>query len=306
MKRIVTIIAVALSFSVAPAAQSQGRKVTILTVKGDTIEGILKGLSESEATVEIAGQPVKLPLESVQYLSFTGKLPGARDQASSASPMNSALAALHELGLAADTPMLRPQYLDRLQAHMPPVKSFLKTDEANWQDVRRALSLAVAAYESAASLDAWPLMAGLDIGRGGHWTKIAEDLSKNPSEATHSESNSVRQIAVGDDLDGRLGFGDRVISIGDRTWNTFQAYSDSFSFALSERVPVIIAMKSGDCAPHLILTSDEAPSKPLDTDAGGWTKPAQIKKTLNPGRYHVEAACGALEIGRFQLSLKAQ
>lgn len=304
MKR--PILATAVAFMIAASmlmvhSQTPGRKVTILTRKGDVVEGVFKSLTDVEATIEIAGQPLKLPIDSISYLSFVGKVEAGI--LASASPIDAAFAALHDLDLATETSMLRPQYADKLQATMPPVKAFLKTPGPEWAGVKEALAIAVSRYESALSLDGWKY-ASTTIASASQIVKFAEELRARPNEEMHKENLDEQPIKLGDVVKGRLGVGDWTLRLrGDQ----FGAgYADRYSFTLTTKSPVEITMTAAHCNPRLALYDAKMDAdNAIDIDDPTFRmRPAAIKKTLNPGVYHLFAACEPGQIGEYELMVK--
>ena len=65
---------VALLFIVGLSAQPQTPppRLTAVLASGDVIEGRLRSATETDVTLDVAGQALTLPLVNVRYLSFVG------------------------------------------------------------------------------------------------------------------------------------------------------------------------------------------------------------------------------------------
>src|SRR5688500_15207056 len=91
---------------VVPAVLVAGeRRVTIETVKGETIEGTFRGASEDEISIELAGQALKIPVASVRYVSFAGRVMASRP--ATPGSVDDAFNALDELDAIVKVGILR-------------------------------------------------------------------------------------------------------------------------------------------------------------------------------------------------------
>jgi hypothetical protein len=129
------------------------------------------------------------------------------------------------------------------------------------------------------------------------WVDYAEKLMSTVGEEAHVETAEERPIAVGNSVDGRLGFGDAVTASG--------GISDRFVFALGTKTAIAIELNSEPCRPRLLLT--DASGKSIEEDAPiVRVRPASIKKTLAGGEYHIWAGCINGYPGRYTMSLLQQ
>src|SRR5512140_611014 len=80
-------------------AQEPGRKATVTTKKGETVEGMFVAASQGEVVLQVAGQRLAIPLDEVSVISFAGKL---QQSASGAlvRPIDDAFEAFGELHAA--------------------------------------------------------------------------------------------------------------------------------------------------------------------------------------------------------------
>jgi hypothetical protein len=72
----VLVALVASGMAVAPCA-ADGIPATVVTLKGDSIEGKFLGATETDLTIETSSRLVTLQLRDVSYISFVGRPPSA-------------------------------------------------------------------------------------------------------------------------------------------------------------------------------------------------------------------------------------
>ncbi len=202
----------------SPAISADGSKVTIATQKGDIVEGIFLAATATEITVEVAGQPLKIPVSSVKYVSFVGVLGAGGADAKAAGPasgtMEAAFAALHKLQETLRVGVLRAQYSEKLVETLPTVNAFIDNG-SDWPDVRLALASATVAYKRPLGAGTryytpWQFAAG-DFAEASVFIAYAESLAKIPSEKDHTESPDEVPLELGREIEGRLGTGDRHV-----------------------------------------------------------------------------------------------
>lgn len=281
------------------------RRVTIVTTKGDTIEGTLKSVTDVDILIEVAGQPLRVPLETVRYVSFVGILDDAPSKGTdSATPADGALKALKELRTATEVGMLRAQYSEKLVAALSPVLAFAERGPAAVHaDVKKAMLLAANEYKAPlATVGSWK-NAGAAMARAATWVSYAEALLALKDEETHAEEPGEKTISVGSDVTGRLGFGDAVMA---RTldWTATDGFNDNWSLELNSPSRVTIEMSANPCRPHLVLTDESG--KKLDSDAAPFDGTARIRKSLTTGRYHIWAGTFDPQVGTYRLSVRPE
>lgn len=259
----------------------EGRRVTVSTLKGDTIEGTIKAMTATELTLQVAGQDLHLPLETLKVISFVGKIDDSRP--TGPSPLGDALKALNELHAASEIGMLRDQYSQKLIETLPRVRAFTKT-ATGWNDVRLAMEAAIAKYqEPLQDLASWK-NAGAAMTAGAKYAAYAEDLAKRDGEESHAESQNEREVRQGAVVSGRLGMGDRTMP-KELDRSSEGAFNDLLKVVISALAQTTIAMTCHDtCIPHLTLT-DEAGRK-IEGDAG-YSGRSTIRRQLKPGTYFI-------------------
>lgn len=301
MKRVLALSLTVVLSAVALSAQLP-RRVTIVTQKGDVIEGTLKSATDSEVVIEIAGQALKVPVETIKYLSFVGKLDAAPSVvAHSGKPIDEAIKSLNELRAATRVGMLRAQYSEKLVATLPQVRTFAESREAGWFDVKLAMTNAVLHYQRPmASIESWK-DAGWNMGMGGRWVDYVETLRANGDEETHTEKPDDQPISIGSAVTGRLGAGDASMSkMLDAS--SEGGFNDKWSLELTSPANVTVSMTSEPCRPHLTLT--DGSGKRLDADSGPYGGDASIHKSLPAGRYRIWAGSFSSQVGSYKLSVK--
>lgn len=289
---------------VALSAQS-ARRVTLVTQKGDVIEGTLKSATDADVVIEVAGQPLRVSLETIRYMSFVGKLDAAPPMGTdSGKPLEVALKALKELRGASRVGMLREQYSEKLVATLPQVRAFAEGPGDSWADVKIAMMFAVARYEAPmASLEMWT-NAGFNMTVAGNYVDYVEALMALKDEETHTEKPSDQAISIGSDVTGRLGKGD-VIMAKTVEKSAAGGFGDNWTLDMKTPSQVTIELTSKPCHPYLVLTDESG--KKLDSDAGGsLSGQARIRKSLPAGRYHIWAGSSVSEVGTYKLAIRPQ
>jgi hypothetical protein len=268
------------------ASAQTAPRVTILTVKQEKIEGAFKGATATEVVIELAGQELRIPTSNIAYVSFTGDAPAAGAAAAAPSKMDTAFAAFAELNRALAVGVLRDQYSERLVATMSKVVEFTGGESKEWLDIRLAMYNAMEQYkEPLAKLENWK-DASLYFGRAMADIAWAETLRRRgESERTHVESPNEKPLALNQDVGGRLGFGDRVMS-REIDKGTENAYNDVWTFEVTTVGTVTIEMAANAFDTHLTLL--DASGKKLDSDLAFGSK-ATIKRRLGTGKYVVWA-----------------
>ena len=74
MRRCLALVAFAALWLVCMSTTADAQPVSISTAKGETIEGLFRGATETEVVIEIAGQRVRLPISDIRLISFVGKI----------------------------------------------------------------------------------------------------------------------------------------------------------------------------------------------------------------------------------------
>jgi hypothetical protein len=268
------------------SAQTAPRRVTVATVKGDTIEGTYRSISDTAVVIEIAGSPISIPLVDVTYVSFTGKLDaggGGAAPAVTVSPMDAAFAALKKLRGITEIGALRDQYSAAIVDALPTVREFTKAPGPDWLNVKLALEAAIAEYQAPlASLSAWS-SAGDAMARASRWSDYALALAAMPSERTHMESSDPVPIELGATVMGRFGAGDQLLPRAlDRIFEG--GLSDIYTLKISAPTDVMIAAKARLCQIHLTVV--DASGKKLEGD-GIVTYSPSIGRKLPPGGYQI-------------------
>ena len=244
---------------------------------GDLVEGVLKGATLTTITVEVAGQQVQIPIDTLQYLSFVGPLSarGSTSTAATLSPMDDAFAAVAELKSAAEVGVLRPQWADRMLAAVPRIRAFTRSPEPEWSDVKAALEMAVDEYGKA--VDSWT-MASFYFSNGSNAADYAKDLAAKPDERTHRESAAPETpLLLGTPAIGRLGFGDTML--------TGKGYAETYSLSLSQKTKVAVAL---DCVPLPTACDVIVIGPDSKIDDRGYDP--EFEKSLSAGVYKIQVA----------------
>ena len=275
----------------------EARRAAVMTVKGDLVEGVLKSVTDTETVIEIAGQAVRIPTSEIKYISFVGKIEGGTSLTPPAlNPMDKAFASLKDLRAATQVGMLRDQYAQKLVETLPNVSAFVDSEGDDWKDVRLALMSAIANYQRPlSSLEAWK-GAGESMGRGGLYAEYAMKLAQEKLEAKHVEDPGPKQISIGDEQTGRLGFGDQQMTAKlDRS--TEGALNDVYDLVVKEKQRVVIEMSCVPCIPHLTVALI---GKSVEGDMG-WNGTSTVKFDADPNRYQIWVGTQKGSVGAYKL-----
>jgi hypothetical protein len=306
---VVVIVAGSGSLSAQPTASgSQDRRVTVMTQKGETVEGTFKGATAAEVVIIIAGQEVKLAVEGIKYLSFEGKLDSAATIGGSnpTSAVSDALQALEELDTATEIGVLRDQYSAKLLATLPRVKAFIDAEDGTWLDTKAAMRAAMNFYQwPMSSLGSWQ-NASSSFSGGSKWVQYAKRLATDSSEQNHKESQEERKIEIPTNVNGRLGSGD-VLMPKELDGGTEGLPNDVFVFTLVNERSVNAHVQMDGCGAHVMLL-DEAGKKLGDNGGGMLRLPspeATLSKGLKPGTYRLWVGCfGSFRTGTYTLTVR--
>lgn len=211
MRRAVEMALLALFWAAIAGAQV-GPKVTVVTLKGEVIEGTLEGATATNVTLSFAGTRVPIALDGLRYISFVGRLGAGTAPSGGGAPVSieDAFAALDQLHAILEVGVLRPQYADRLTEFLPRVNAYLALNEPEFPNVRLALVAAVAAYKTPlGSAEDW--QSGADYFRRGRaLVEAARRMRADPAERIPPTDHSVRDLPSGTPLSGRLSITDQV------------------------------------------------------------------------------------------------
>jgi len=281
----------------AAAAAAQPRRVTVVTISGEVIEGTLKTISDTEVVVDIADQPITLPLENIRYLSFVGRLPEA-------SAVDAAIRALKDVrGVVEIGRITREQYAQKLGEILPRVFEFVREpNPAGWADVRVAMLRAVENYQQPLANDnAWQNAAD-SLRRAVAYGDYAVATAALPGEALHAELPETRTIALGDSVTGRLGRGDWTMP-EDIDRSAADGFHDLLTIAVTASTRIELQMSCAPCQPHLAIMDETG--KRLEADLG-LTESARIRRTIAPGTYTIWAGTLTGQVGTYTLDVRAQ
>jgi hypothetical protein len=121
---------------------------TIELKTGERIEGAFKQANSAGAVIEVAGQPITIPLEKVQAIYF-GVAPG-RTSASPAPPQG-ALDALRALRSVTGSGITLREYSTRVLDARVTVDRYLSSQGSDSTELQRAIRVAMVQYELASS-----------------------------------------------------------------------------------------------------------------------------------------------------------
>jgi hypothetical protein len=292
-------------------------KVSIRTTRGDAIEGLFRGASETELSVEVAGQLIRLPLVNIRSVSFGETQDDSPNPSSIGSRglADEALKALKEIQVATEIGLARNQYSEKLQEKLPRVIAFLDETEAGWADVKLAMRAAVGDYQ-------WPL----DINRGGDvrgWSSTTVSLFwKRARQLTdyaesllavdhrsHREVTDEKPLEAGIEANGRLGVGDRVMTEKiDKS--SAGAFNDVYLLEIRKPGRIAITMIAEPGCAHLTLLNSSGVKLEGDMGVtlGAVSHPSTIKTQIKtPGTHYVWAgACKIGEVSRYKLKVEMQ
>jgi hypothetical protein len=288
-----------LAVLLAGSAWTQQPPATVVTKKGETIEGSFKGGTESDITIMIGGQTVKLPLLDVKYISFAGRL-GATETTAKKAPeasQDDAFAAFEELQASLEIGVLRPQYAEKLQQTLPRVLRFLKTLDRSWYpDAQTAMMSAVEEYQQA--LGMWEL-ARLLFEHAKKNVAYARQIIAT-DEPGHREDPGEKTLTPGANVHGRLGLGDLVVLSYLEQKVPANAFADVYVVTAPTAQTLGITVAGSPCTPA-IRHADAAGRRLEKEGAGGrWS----VK--LLPGPNHLLVLCAGGGVGTYELSTQVQ
>jgi hypothetical protein len=278
----------ALSLGLASPSRAESRRVVIVTKHGERIEGLLRSASPDKLSVEVAGEPVELPVDGIRSITFEPSAGAASSTITDLTGVQESLRAFHA---ALEIGMLRSEYASRLQQVLPPIEDFLKTRKPYWYpDAQLALNAAMEAYKSPlASVYGWS-SASNDWQKASAYLRYAEDVVHN-DPPNHREEPKEKPLALGVDVEGRIGFGDAP---GPQFLGA-QTLSDAYRVEVARAGKLLITASGSPCSLYEELR--DASGKDMSTThaKGGWAA------TVRPGMYHVVVYCGDGGVGAYKL-----
>ena len=284
---------------------AEGVAATIETRTGDLVEGIFVSATETEVVFRVAGQPLTLPMETIRYISFDGRIRASTrgHEEGEAIALRAAIGALRSLKAQVDALDFENSqsqliFVASLNAALPPITTFLSSVGDNWADVNHAIRMAMRYYRAAPDND-----GTLDIGDllwAGSYVDYADQLSGDAGERHHKEDAAdPRVITLGQPVEARVGAGDREM---DRALDgsSAGAYNDVFRFTLTEPMRTDIVLVCDPCRPHLTLTG--ADGEKIEGDAG--SSRSRIRRDLDAGTYYIWAgATSRGDVGQYTLTV---
>jgi hypothetical protein len=303
MKQVTIAVGLAALFGILTLS-AQAKKVTISTKDGTSVEGVLRSLTDAEIVVEIAGQPLRFPIDSIRYLSFVGKIDTPTTSATTpATSMELALKALKDLKAATEIGMLRDQYSQKIVETLTKVRDFTGSETKDWLQVKAAMEKAIEVYQAPlASLDAWKT-AGSFMTWAAEWSEYAAELVIRPDENKHVETASDGTITWNQTVMGRLGIGDRVMT-RDLDASTAGGFNDRFTLEVASTIPYLrIVMTCRPCRPHLTLQS-AATGRQIDGDAGNLGTSTIERRNVPAGVYYIWAGTWQTQLGDYTLVVR--
>lgn len=186
-----------------------------------------------------------------------------------------------ELQAALEIGVLRTQYAEMLQRHLPVALAFCKTPpEGLHPDAVAAACLATKRYQDA--LGGWTV-AQLYWQQAKRALEFANSMASEPVD--RREEQAVRTVVVGEPMPGRLGLGDFVSE--DELLG--RAYADRFELKVAEAGKYQFQADAGTCE-----------ALPILFDAGGkllkdWEQtyaPMARRYKLKTGAYRLTVSCG--------------
>ena len=284
---------------------AEGVAATIETRTGDLVEGIFVSATEAEVVFRVAGQPLTLPMETIRYISFDGRIRASTrgHEEGEAIPLRAAIGALRSLKAQVDAldfenPQSQLIFVASLNAALPPITTFLSSVGDNWADVNHAIRMAMRYYRAAPDNDG-TLDTG-DLLWAGSYVDYADQLSGDAGERHHKEDAAdPRVVTLSQPVEARLGAGDREM---DRALDgsSAGAYNDVFRFTLTEPMRTDIVLVCDPCRPHLTLTG--ADGEKIEGDAGA--SRSRIRRDLDAGTYYIWAgATSRGDVGQYTLTV---
>jgi hypothetical protein len=306
MKRVVLAAALSLTLSIHPSAQTT-KRVTVETTKGDVIEGVFRSATDSEIVIEVAGQPLRLPVDTIKYVSFTGRIaamPPPTAPAASAAPapgdsdLQAAIKGLRDVrGVVEVGGITRPQYAQKLGELLPRVFEYSRGTGADWQDARMAMGKAAETYQVPLKTDADWKNAASWLGKAIAWGDYAISMTQNSEFRTHVETPTDRPIHLNEKITGRLGNGDTPMP-NQLDLSVAGGFNDVYRLDIDAPTRVEITMACVPCSAHLTVV--DSTGKKLEGDLG-LSGVSRIRRTLTPGSYSIWAGAPAREVGDFEL-----
>jgi hypothetical protein len=302
---IVSILACAASLA---WAQVPGRKATVTTSKGETVEGMFVAANRSEVVLEVDGKRRTVPLDQIAVISFVGKVQPPASVAPVAL-VDDALTALGGLHAATEAGVRREQYSARLLETLPRVQAFLNSPGGSFADVRLLMAAAVRDYRVPFGTGTLSASTTLWTSSSTYWRDAAnqiayaQELASRPGEESHQEDPAESDISTSAKVSGRLGSGDRIMpSEVDRS--TEGAFNDVYRLTVDRPMTISLALDARPCSAHLTLTDDAGKQIAGSGRAGGSIR---ITKDLKPGVYHVWAGAQRPdEVGTYELTVAAR
>jgi hypothetical protein len=284
---------------------AEGVAATIETRTGDLVEGVFVSATETEVVFRVAGQPLTLPMETIRYISFDGRIRASTrgHEEGEAIALRAAIGALQSLkakvgALDSENPQSQLIFVVSLDAALPPISTFLSSVGDNWADVNHAIRMAMRYYRAAPDDDG-TLDTG-DLLWAGSYVDYADQLSGDAGERHHKEDAAdPRLITLSQPVEARLGAGDREM---DRALDgsSAGAYNDLFRFTLTEPMRTDIVLVCDPCRPHLTLTG--ADGEKIEGDAG--SSRSRIRRDLEAGTYYIWAgATSRGDVGQYTLTV---
>ena len=288
-------------------SSAEGIAATIETRTGDMVEGIFVSATEAEVVFRVAGQPLTIPMETIRYISFDGRIGTSTDGGEDLEQieLRAAIGALRSLkaqvdALKSEDSQSQAIFVASLNAALPALTTFLSSVGDNWADVNHAIRMAVRYYRAAPDNDGTLDSSDLAWARG--YVDYADKLSGAPGERRYKEdAGELRVIALSQPVEARLGAGDREMD-RDLDGSSAGAYNDLFQFTLTEPMRTEIVLLCDPCRPHLTLTG--ADGAKIEGDAAGYSGRSRIRRDLEAGTYYIWAgATSRGDVGEYTLTV---
>jgi hypothetical protein len=269
------------------------------------VEGIFVSATEAEVVFRVAGQPLTIPMETIRYISFDGRIGTSTDGGEEFEEikLRAAIGALRSLkaqvgALDFENPQSQLIFVASLNAALPPITTFLSSVGDNWADVNHAIRMAMRYYRAAPDNDGTLDAGDLLWARG--YVDYADQLSGDAGERHYIEdAGELRVIALSQPVEARLGAGDREMD-RDLDGSSAGAYNDLFQFTLTEPMRTDIVLVCDPCRPHLTLTG--ADGAKIEGDAG--SSRSRIRRDLEAGTYYIWAgATSRGDVGQYTLTV---
>jgi hypothetical protein len=286
----------------------EGIAATIETRTGDMVEGTFVSATETEVIFRVAGQPLTLPMETIRYISFDGRLAVSVDGGEEDEQLEALGAAIDALrifkaqvdALDRENQAVQVIFAASLNAAMPRITTFLSSVGDDWADVNQAIRNAIRNYRAAPDDDGTLDYRALATARG--YVDYADKLSGDPGERRHREAVGPPPVlTLNQPVEARLGAGDREMPRG-LDGSSAGAYNDLFQFTLTEPMRTDIVLVCDPCTPHLTLTG--ADGAKIEGDAAGYTNRSRIRRDLEAGTYFLWAgATSRGHVGEYTLTV---